>query len=202
MRFTIASVTVMIIAFAPLTSVLGADAPPRLSAALAVTMGRNAIPGNEWKLAFLSNTGVTDSATSKKFNSPAPALMQSDGTAGQWVLEYFKDTPTPVEHDGQKGQSYPVRRLIVTIGETSELPEASLGVPTKLAPLSDACLAGIDPGRKRALAQNKAAFDVMSAASNVKSSGECSWTFTFYNLKSGGPVNRITVSGDGKTVMQ
>jgi hypothetical protein len=171
----------------------------KITAPEAITKANQAIGNSEWKLAFVSNTGVAGgSVMSKDMNSPKEGLMDADGKAGQWVLEYFKDPPMTISEGGRTGKKYSLRRILVTAGKTSESPEAEIGVPEKLVALGQGNLDGLDAARKLATSQVKVKFDVASVGSNTKSNGETTWTFRFYDLKSGDVVENITTSGDGK----
>jgi hypothetical protein len=150
-----------------------------------------------WKLAFVSNTGVTQSVTAH--GGGASALMDAQGKAGQWVFEFYDDKPTPIEEDGRKGTSYPFKTAAVTPDGVSWLPDTDLKVPKKLAELSGAALTGIDKARDVA-AGKVAKFDLMSVASDVNSDGKCIWRFRFYDLKSGEVVSKVGVGADGTVV--
>ncbi len=159
------------------------------------------INDSEWQIAFLSNTGVPSSVTSHHFlNKPKDVMMLSNGLAGQWVVEFFKDKPLIIFHEGREGKSYPFRRFIVTIHGATELPESSLGVPERLNPLYPDFIESIDAARSLAISENKIRFDALSVASDVRSNGACFWRFRFYDLSNGNIVNKICISGDGKNV--
>lgn len=174
----------------------GVSVATRISAAKALDSARS-LAGPPWQLAFISNTGVTDSVTSSRFGSPQQALMQRDGSAGQWVVEFFMDTPKEVRDGARRGRSYPLRRFLVTAQGASELAEAELAVPKGLAVLKPACLNAVDAARNLAIAKVRNPFQVMSVASQVSSDGTCSWAFRFYDLASGAIVGKVLVSGDG-----
>ena len=167
----------------------------RISASSAVIRVKTSVTKEGWNLSFVSNTGVTESATSERFQGPGDALALSDGNAGQWIVEVFKDTPTAVSEGGRTGNSYPLRRFIVTARGGEKLPQGDIFVPTKLVSLTDESFGALDQARGIALKENKSSFDVMSMNSDVRSSGECFWRFKFYDLKSGEIVGKVAVSG-------
>ncbi len=171
---------------------------PRLSAAQAIEKAKSVVNTPDWQVAFVSNTGVTSPVTSGDFNNAEEGLMLPDGTAGQWVIEFFKDSPKTISEGGRTGKSYPLRRVLVTSQKVSELPKSDLAVPEKLVAIKPEYISMIEKARQFATSNSKEKFDVMSVSSNVKSNGEASWEFRFYDTKSGEAVNSITVSGDGK----
>jgi hypothetical protein len=153
-----------------------------------------AVPPSGWKLAFVSNTGVT-----QPVGGGASALMDAQGKAGQWVFEYYNDKPTPVEEDGKKGLSYPFKAAVVKPEGVSWLPDTDLAVPKKLAELGGETLATLEQARNVA-AGKVSKFDMMSVASDVNSAGTCVWRFRFYDLKSGEVVGKVGVGSDEKIV--
>lgn len=174
----------------------------RITASQALESARKVVTGKEWLLAFLSNTGVTDSVTSEQFNGPEEGLMLPDGRAGQWVVEFFKDTPTTVSEGGRTGKSYPFRRVLVTATKSGMLPELDLAVPQNLSVLKEEYVAALETARKLATSQVKAKYDIMSVESLVKSDGQCSWVFRFYDLKTQKIAAVITTTGDGRKVIK
>ena len=169
-----------------------------VTAAQAVQSAINTINNSEWQIAFLSNTGVTSSVTSQQFShNEINALMLPNGQAGQWVVEFFKDSPVGIERNGQVGKSYPFRRVLVTINGASELPESSMGVPNKLVPLEFRYINSIDSARTLAIFESKIRFDAISISSDVRSNGDSFWRFRFYDLQSRSIVHKVCVSGDG-----
>lgn len=174
----------------------------RITAADAVKSALQYINNSEWEIAFLSNTGIPSSVTSSHIQSAADGLMLSNGHAGQWVVEFFKDSPTIIKNNGKEGNSYPFRRLLVTAKGVEELPESDLGVPNRLAQLKSEYIDAFDKALKLAISDSKERFDIISASSDVRSSGECFWRFRFYDLQSGNIVNQINTSGDGKRIVK
>lgn len=157
------------------------------------------INNSEWKIAFLSNTGVTSSVSSNHFSSADKALMLPNGQAGQWILEYFRDSPIILSDEGR---SYPFRRMLVTSNGASELPESNLSVRNKIEELDSEFLKKIDLARELAISKNDKQFDVISAYSDVRSNGACFWKFRFYDLQNGNIVNKICISSDGISVCE
>jgi hypothetical protein len=181
---------------APATATV-ADAG-KLSAADAFAAAKKALgTDGPWNLAFVSTTGVSQSV---KATDPADAMIGKDGKAGQWVFEFYKDTPTPTTHDGQEGFKYPFRVVSVTSAETTPLPDSDMGVPTKLVTIDDQAVGNIDTVVKNASGAAKAPFDAMSIASDVGPNRPLSWRFRFYDLKSRQIVGKATVSPDGKVL--
>lgn len=180
------------------TTTQAAINPVKISAAEAIQKAKNSGKTSGWQIAMLSNTGVTSAATSNEIDSPEAGLMNPDGKAGQWVIEYFKDNPKSVSEGGRTGKSYPFLRLIVTANSVSQLPSDDITVPTKLVDLKQQYISALDTARQTAISGTKSKFDVMSVESSVKSDGNTSWEFRFYDTNAGEVTDNITVSGDGK----
>jgi hypothetical protein len=177
------------------------DSLQSVSAIQAVQEAIKTINNSEWQIAFLSNSGVTSTVTSQHFlNNAQSALMLSNGLAGQWVVGFFKDSPLIIYRNGQEGKSYPFRRVTVTVHGASELPEGSMGVPNRLAPLDINFIRNMDSARSLAILENKIQYDALSIASDVRSNGDCFWRFRFYDFHIDNIVNKICISGDGKSV--
>lgn len=176
--------------------------PPRLSAAQAIESARKRVPGSDWQLAFLSNTGVPSSVTSQQMAGPEQGLMTRDGKAGQWVVEFFKDTPKAVSEGGRTGKSYPFKRVLVTATSAEELADSSLTVPQNLSSLKPEYVSALDTARNTAMSNAKDNIDILSVASDVKSDGTTTWVFRLYTLKNQDTFEKVTVSGDGKKVVQ
>ena len=139
----------------------------------------------DYKLAFVSNTGVTQSVRAQELSGPADALMDKSGRAGQWVFEFYRDTPTPATNGGKRGFRYPFQIVLVSGARASQLPDSTMGVPKALAELSAARVKSVAALFARAAGKQKIHFDVASVASFINSDGDCTWTFRFYDLKSG-----------------
>jgi hypothetical protein len=185
----------------PSLTLLSSMNMPGISASDALNSARKIIKAPEWKLLSISNTGVAGgSVTSEQLRGPEEALMRADGKAGQWVVEFFLDSPKQITEGGVSGKSYPLRRVMVTAKKISELAKTDIAVPKKLCELEERFVSSIDKARALAIKNAKKEFDVVSVASRVDSSGGCFWVFRFYNLKTGNVVANITVSGDGARV--
>lgn len=173
----------------------------KIDASEAIVKAKKSVRERGWQIAFVSNTGVTDSVTASSIRSPQEALMDANGKAGQWVVEFFKDTPKSISQGGKKGKAYPLRRVLVTAMEVSDLPDTELGVPNTLPKLDDRYIASIERATKLAMSKVSGKYDLMSIASDVRSSGMCNWVFRFYNAKRGNVVGKIAISGDGRNVV-
>lgn len=184
------------------SNVSSSDEVTRITASQAINSARKVIQAPEWQLLSLSNTGVVaGSVTSEQFHSPNEALMLSNGKAGQWVVELYKDSPTPVSEGERTGFSYPFQRVLVTAQGNTELPEIDLAVPKKMVSLKMEYVAALDSARQLAIRQVKTPYDLMSVGSWVSPEGECSWFFKFYDVKKGDIVGKVRVSGDGRKLM-
>ena len=174
----------------------GTPEPSRITAKLAVARARKALASSAWQVAFLSNSGVTQQVLSQ---DPDNGLMHPDGTAGQWVVETFKNSPKPYRENGQTKTSYPFQVVDVSAGGAELLPASDDGivVPQVLPTLKPQYLDGLDGARKLAMQQVHTKFDVLSASSDVRSDGSCRWRFRFYDLKQQIMVGKVCVSGDG-----
>lgn len=62
-------------------------------------------PDRIWRVAFLSNTGVPNTALSSEYTSGDTGLMNRHGVAGQWVLEVCGMESTPVSDGARSGHS-------------------------------------------------------------------------------------------------
>jgi len=178
----------------------GAPEPSRITAGVAVARARKALASSAWQVAFLSNSGVTQQVLSQADDN---GLMHRDGTAGQWVVEAFKNSPKPYRENGQTKTNYPFQVVDISEGGAELLPASDDGivVPKVLPPLKPQYLDGLDDARKLAMRQVKANFDVLSASSDVRSDGSCKWRFRFYDLKRQAMVGKVCVSGDGTRVL-
>ena len=174
--------------------------PSRITASLAVARARKALASPAWQVAFLSNTGVTQQVLSQ---APDSGLMHPDGTADQWVVEAFKNSPKPYRENGQTKTNYPFQVVAVSAGEAELLPASDDGivVPKVLPPLKQQYLDGLDGARKLAVRQVRTKFDVLSASSEVRADGSCKWRFRFYDLKQQTMVGKVCVSGDGTRIL-
>lgn len=180
----------------------GSATAARLAMEPALKAANELIGDAVWKLVYVSNTGVAGGSVSGFGQKPGDALMLADGTAGRWVFEYFRDEPEPVSQGGRTGWQYPYRRVGVSgDGQASELPEATMGGPSKMVALSDACRLGLDEARKLAISGAKADFELMAVAAFVPSDRPCAWAFRFYDLDKGEIVVKRLIAGDGSRVL-
>lgn len=184
----------------------GKDAPAasfdRITAQQAVAKALQAAkedgPG-PWKVAFLSNTGVTQSVSGEESRGADGGLVHADGTAAQWVVELYTDSPKPVSQGGRNGFLYPFVVCRATSRTASLLPGSEMAFPSKLSPVPPPDR--LNAARILAMQQVKGQFDVCSAASDVKPGRPASWRFRFYDLRSKDIVAKVHVSGDGKKVL-
>src|SRR4051794_38241025 len=87
----------------------------RLTASQAIKDVKSTIDTPGWEIAFLSTTGVTESFLGDEFeNAKGKAFLYPDGTAGQWIVELYRNTPKPVSEKGRSGYAYPFTRILVT----------------------------------------------------------------------------------------
>jgi len=169
----------------------------RMTAAQAVSKANQSMQDSKWQIAFLSNTGVTQSVSGEESHGADGGLIHNDGTAAQWVVEMFKDSPKPFSEGGRVGKSYPFQIVRVTAKGVSKLPASEMAVPVALSPLKPRYVSKLDTAGKLAAQQVKASFNAVSVASDVKSDGSCFWRFRFYDLKSQNVVAKVRISGDG-----
>lgn len=113
----------------------------KISSDYAVEKAKQFVGSSGWVLANISNTGVvSQNITSSRLRSLAEGLMDKDGKAGQWVVEFYKDTPKSVEEDGKKGFNYPYKIVLVTAnGAEPGGPDIDEGVnvPKGFSPLKE-----------------------------------------------------------------
>ena len=183
----------------PESSVVG------LSGTEAVAKARLAIPEanrDDWKLAYLSNTGVTQSIGAEGIDSIEQALMNADGVAGQWIVEFYKDEPTAVEEGDRKGVRYPFVAVSVTAKQSDPSEyEGGLGVPSKLAPLPEQDVTALGAAYKLAKDSVDVEYDFASASSDVRSDGTVTWRFRFYKRGADDIVAKVAVSGSGSKLV-
>ena len=177
-----------------------APVPSRLTARIAVARAMKALGSPAWQIAFLSNTGVSQQVTSDATDS---GLMHPDGTAGQWIVEAFENSPKPYRENGRTEKRYPFRVVDVSGSGADLLPASDdrIVVPTVLSLLKPQYIDWLDEARRLAITQMRTKFDVLSASSDVRSDGSCKWRFRFYDLKQQKMVCKVCVSGDGARVL-
>lgn len=173
----------------------------KLTGKQAIDAARKIVKGSEWQIAFLSNTGVTQSYSTEKLKSAREALMKKDGKAGQWVVEFYKNSPKDINEGGRKGVAYPLRAFLVTSNSASEMPTSVIKVPKQLPPLKSDYINNLDKALGLAIKQVKIKFDVCSVASDVRSDGTTSWRFRFYDMSKENIIAKVNISGDGNGVL-
>lgn len=168
--------------------------PTYFTGAEAIAAARKAA-GADWLLMFVSTTGVADDVSLS--GEAADRLLRPDGKAGQWIIEFYKDTPKDVTQDGKKGKSYPFRRFAIGDGDKpTELPKSEMGTGSAFTPMSEACVSGLKASQELAIKNNKKKFDVLDVTSD-RTKGDCSWPFQFYDTKTQDIVNHIHIAGAG-----
>jgi len=162
---------------------------PSLCAGEAVERAVRLARGTHWRLAFLSNTGVTCSLLSDELPRWEDALMHLDGSAGQWVAAFFRQ---PFYSRLLTGTSQPWHRLrtvIVTKAGPVMLPDTTYERPGPLLPLRIELVPLLEVARRRVLERVKRDFDRMSVQSELDDHGGCEWHFTFYRVDRFGTGN-------------
>jgi hypothetical protein len=95
------------------------SAQSRITAAQAIKAVKSTMNAPGWEIAFLSTTGVTESHLAEEFrNTKGKGFLFPDGTAGQWIIEFYKDTPKTVSEKGRSGYAYPFARILATAQST------------------------------------------------------------------------------------
>ncbi|MFI7426675.1 toll/interleukin-1 receptor domain-containing protein [Micromonospora sp. NPDC049836] len=149
----------------------------------------------EWQLAFLSNTGVTDSFSVAA--SAAAGLMRPDGRAGQWVIELCGRTGEPVREGDRSGFRYAFKRLICTpdgLLEDSRIDHLTCTAPLSDSPLPDDVPGALERARDLAISSAGSDFELMSVALRRRTP-KVDWYFRFYDDRD--IVARVAISGDG-----
>lgn len=156
----------------------------------------------QWQFGFLSNTGVIESVVSTNIASPEEGLMRSDGTAGQWVIEVYREEPNVVFREGRRGYQYEFKQILVTRKEgavaVASLASCIFTVPLSRCPLPNRFLDAYEAARTLAVRYAAVDFRVMSVALNRLKDG-AEWRFRFYD--SGDMLLSLAVSGDGTRVI-
>jgi hypothetical protein len=158
------------------------------------------VDASEWGIAFISNTGVTQSFTAEGINNPTDALLSPDGKAGQWVVELYQDKPEPFSDGAREGISYPFQPVVVTSKTASLMPESTIQVPAQLMPLKDEYIEAFPQALELSIENVDINYDRISALSNVIATGECNWVFRFYDVTTQQITALVLVSGDGQTI--
>lgn len=178
------------------------SAMTKISAADAIARANKAVGSNAWKIAFISNAGVTGGTVQARgVENLLDGFMDRNGLAEQWVIEYFKDSPKPYAEGGRKGVVYPKKTVVVTASEVS-VDDSDIAVAAKVSPLNPRYIGAMESARQLALARAGQKFDAVSVSSDAKHDGTCFWMFRFYTKKNGGSlVATVAVTGDGTNVV-
>ena len=161
-----------------------ADSLKRMDVVGALRLARIEAPANVWQLGLVSNTGVSQTVQGQS-GSGVAALLNPEGKAGQWVFEFFSNTPRPIVDAGRKGFAYPFRIVLVDQGKANALPDSTLNVPSRFTLLPDAALRGIGPGEKAAVAKLGRSVVAASVASGQTAGKPTQWVFRLYTKASG-----------------
>jgi hypothetical protein len=181
---------------------------PGITLDLAVSSALRAAAGSKWQLGFVSNTGTTCYVTSEEFRHQQEVFVLPDGTAGQWVVEFYRDPAVIESRAGQSRRWYRVRSVVVTAQGATSLPDAEVGRVEALAPLDLSLVHGFEDARRRVIAEMRTAFDFMSVASEMQPDGTFLWEFTFFRHSRTLPrvsreiLAQFRVAGDGKRVLR
>lgn len=169
---------------------------PGLRAKEAVEVARQMVRGPQWQLGFVSTSGVTCSVVSPAYTDPDECLMQPDGTAGQWVVEFYRVPSSPTA--GPHG--YRIRSVVVTPFDLNVLPDEEFVQLGELLPLCDEDVVCLEGARRWATHQVHKHYDSLAVRSDVRASG-CSWEFSFMRRgllhASQEIVARVRVPGQG-----
>ena len=176
-----------------------AHAQVKIGVQQAVAMARKTVKDSSWQIAFVSNTGVTQSYTTERIRTPQGAMMNKDGKAGQWVVEFYKNSPKKISEGSRQGFAYPFMAVLVTGQSAEAMPDAELAVPKALKPLKADAIGNLERAYGAAVSRMKGKFDVATVGSDVRADGSCSWRFRFYDLKKQNIVDKANISCDGKT---
>jgi hypothetical protein len=176
---------------------------PRQTAADALRLAGAALGDerSDWQFAFLSNTGVVRSVTSK-YRTGADGLMRVDGTAGQWVVEMCGLKGTPITEGDKSGYEYDYRQILVTREEGAVLVHSGkcvFTVPLSLCPLPPQLSKAYQWALALALRTVSVDFEVLSVA-HTRHRGGLRWCFRFYDSED--IVQKIWVAGDGSRVVE
>ncbi len=179
----------------------GEEATTGLTAGEAIELAGELLgsdPERQWQLAFLSNTGVVNSAVCPHISSPQEGLMKADGTAGQWVVEVYSGEPRAVSDGERKGYVYDYKQILVTRKEGAVAVESveacGFAVPLSRCPLPHRLLDAYENARALAIRCATVDFLVMSV-SLARREGGAEWCFRFYDSKD--LLLALRISGDG-----
>ena len=121
----------------------------------AIEKARVFINNAQYKIAFVSNTGVFGGSVQDANVSPEKGLMHPNGKAGQWVVEFFINAPTPISENGRNGQSYPYKKVLVTSQKADLMPEDTVNVPIGICELKPEYIGALEKARQLAISKNK-----------------------------------------------
>lgn len=160
---------------------------------------------SRWQLGFVSNTGVVRSVIAS-YLAPHDGLMRADGTAGQWVVEFFGTTPTPVQEEDRTGFLYDYRMLMITreegVREAEAAESCGLTSPLEHSPLPPRFFGTYrdvyEEAHALALQSVTIDFEAMSVALD-RPPGGARWRFRFYDDQE--IVARVWISADGTRVI-
>jgi hypothetical protein len=177
---------------APTVSTGGGTDAARLSLIDAWKRIEPVAKAGSWKVAYISNTGVSQTLVSMNIHGATNRLMNENGDGGEWVFEMFKDTPKAITHEGKKGWEYPFTALVVTATGVETMQVDSLSVPKKLHELGEGVTYNMNTHFQNAAQDQKAKkkYDFASATT-VVSAEDCTWLFKFYDVSSGEIVGKI-----------
>lgn len=171
-----------------------------LSSHAAIEKTHQAIKGTGWQIVFLSTVGlrIKDQTYSKDFTKAEEAMMRVDGTAGQWVVDCFKNTPKIRIKKGKKEFVYPLQRLIITVRGIEKVPESTVTSPFKLTPLKTEAINALDDARKLALNQFKSKkIDWITVSSVPDEKGTIKWRYWLFDKNTPRIWGEAVISQDG-----
>jgi len=152
-------------------------------AAVVAAAGSLGEPG--WELRAVSNYG-----SSQTYNNGRPEGLSrpgdADGAAGQWLIEFYKNTPTPTSApDGSPAQQFPIRLIAVGQGPPSALPTKVMGVSSNqhVFPLPANWATTLAAIRGRAVAKHpkdRFSTNVFCDPTSTDVNG-CVWLIKFYS---------------------
>lgn len=180
---------------------------PGITADRAVQLATRFADNKHWRLGFLSNTGVTCSVLSEELEHLQDAFMLRDGSAGQWIVEFFRRTPYAITVNDSDRSFHCIRSVIATAHGVTTLPDSGFVYSGIVRPLELKWVRGLDAAFQFTLRRMHRPFDGASVTSRVASGGKCSWNFSFYLCKRRsahtipGLVARASVSMDGRDVV-
>jgi hypothetical protein len=179
--------------------------PPKgLSMEEALSMASESLRDNkEWRLGFISNTGVIQSTLSQNLATGADALIEPDGRAAQWVIEVLSHDCEVLREGEREGYGYDYKVIVCTRADGAVFVESVrkpvFPFPLVASPLPPRIANAYDMARRLAIQSVDVDFQRLSVAVNRRRDGS-EWYFRFYD--SSRIVARRTVSGDGMRLME